>query len=618
MRSQFGLGFAVLTGLVLALPGPSAFATTVVTGNVDTNAPLVLDPTGTPNDAETIDVDFGTVVNLSFIQRMPVTKVISQVTMGDLGSAGSCSVPVSARLYVYEHVNGDLAGGTEIAYSEDNRDLPATPAKVSWTIPPTTLRQGRGYSFKVAGQGDSCRDGRLTTWGHNETGVDGGSVRCTGGPPATPGGNPVMRRMWHAAGANDRDPNCVSYLNDWAFHPTMPEGWLVTDNAGWYALSGTSPTKPSAESLCTTPAAQAGAKVVFWREYPYVENTKEWLCVWPQYAPLDQATTHGWYYALPWRNDNTGTPRDVYLKLDTIDYDAVLQDHLPIYLYDSGENFFVLSPGSQTDYYDLYHEHYSSALQYSDPIYEYLNMAVADPDWAAEEPTLDRLALSYLGPSYPSGESPRSGTGAATTDRISAPVYPYECEHGVEYLCADYQANTMALQQGYANQVYGHIAHDEDGKLWLQYWVFFYYNPNPAPIGGGAHEGDWEMVQIGLDGSFNPDTAVYAYHTKAARCDWVFTEHSGTHPVVYVAQWSHASYFGDDRIPSPENVYDSADGNGGGFAPTEVNEITSDAPAWAAWPGHWGSNGPEGPKLHEQWASPSAWADSADSCPGIP
>ena len=46
---------------------------------------------------------------------------------------------------------------------------------------------------------------------------------------------------------------------------------------------------------------------------------------------------------------------------------------------------------------------------------------------------------------------------------------------------------------------YGRIARGSDGRRWLQYWL--YYTDNPQDRGivrTGRHEGDWELVQVGL------------------------------------------------------------------------------------------------------------------------
>ena len=55
--------------------------------------------------------------------------------------------------------------------------------------------------------------------------------------------------------------------------------------------------------------------------------------------------------------------------------------------------------------------------------------------------------------------------------------------------------------------MYGHAVSDGDDDLWLQYWFFYFYNDYNL-IGkflqAGLHEGDWEMIQIRLDGRARP------------------------------------------------------------------------------------------------------------------
>src|SRR5215207_10637694 len=75
--------------------------------------------------------------------------------------------------------------------------------------------------------------------------------------------------------------------------------------------------------------------------------------------------------------------------------------------------------------------------------------------------------------------------------------------------------------------------HGSDGKLWLQYWMFYYYNAlNVETI--GLHEGDFEMIQVALDAAGQPSEAVYAQHNGGERCPWSGVEHAGGIPVVYV------------------------------------------------------------------------------------
>ena len=109
--------------------------------------------------------------------------------------------------------------------------------------------------------------------------------------------------------------------------------------------------------------------------------------------------------------------------------------------------------------------------------------------------TLDFLAR----PTYANGEPVRRGD------------YLEEC--GASY-AAD--ARAMRARKGYADIVYGHARHDGDGRLWLQYWFFYYYN-DKGLLDIGQHEGDWEMVQLRLGEDGQPDAATYGQHAGAER-----------------------------------------------------------------------------------------------------
>ena len=68
----------------------------------------------------------------------------------------------------------------------------------------------------------------------------------------------------------------------------------------------------------------------------------------------------------------------------------------------------------------------------------------------------------------------------------------------------DYAAHAAALHRNpaYRDRVYGHARRDAQGRLWLQYWLFYYYNDFQLAgplLSGGKHEGDWELVQLRLD-----------------------------------------------------------------------------------------------------------------------
>jgi Concanavalin A-like lectin/glucanases superfamily len=287
-----------------------------------------------------------------------------------------------------------------------------------------------------------------------------------------------------------------------------------------------------------------------------------------------------------------------------VDYAAALRRHAPVLLYDSGEKFHVVSPGALTDFYvegGIFD--WSNSLKDASGVFAMANPSFGDSQaW-----DLDLLQLSYLAAGYTSGESPpsrRAGTPASEDDFVSARGNDDDGYY-------EDDSHEMELRDGYPYKIYGRIASTSDGEVWLQYWFFYYFNPDPFGLFGPVHEGDWEMAQVGLGGDLAPDRVAFAQHTSGQRCDWSLIDHVGDQPVVYVAEHSHASYFSDPA------GYDHADGLGGGLLTPNVEEITGGSPPWVNWPGHWGdsSASPHGPKFQgDKWSDPTSWAAGLPSC----
>jgi len=173
------------------------------------------------------------------------------------------------------------------------------------------------------------------------------------------------------------------------------------------------------------------------------------------------------------------------------------------------------------------------------------------------------------------------------------------------------------------DRVYGHLAR-EDGDIWLQYWLFYAYNPQDRePFGTGRHEGDWELVQLRLGGDGEPDLATLSQHSWAEGCaaDPLELSEAGRKrgPVVYVANGSHANFSapGDYGRPFPDPT-DEAGGDGRSVRPA-VSEIDDQSPGWVSYPGPWGeteagfvpgeSPSPPGPRFQESraWSEPSSY-----------
>jgi hypothetical protein len=163
-------------------------------------------------------------------------------------------------------------------------------------------------------------------------------------------------------------------------------------------------------------------------------------------------------------------------------------------------------------------------------------------------------------------------------------------------------ASARRLQQRdeLANRVYGRVE-PREGRIYLQYWIWLYYNPKNL-LGTGRHEGDWEMVQVALDAATHEPVAVtYSQHGRGERKDdpdeveWraqpcvpPCTE-GCRHPRVYVAPFSHACYF-----EAGTHFYFLGTDNPDGSVAESLPALESFGD-WSSWPGRWGQQvGPGG------------------------
>ena len=157
----------------------------------------------------------------------------------------------------------------------------------------------------------------------------------------------------------------------------------------------------------------------------------------------------------------------------------LLERHKPRLVYDSHEAYFADSAAIWTD-------SPTNVLKRAD------GTVLAKPP---------KLALGFLGANAYADAKP-----ALTTDAIGDTT-------------RNYAANAAALHQQakYANRVHGHARKDSQGRLWLQYWLFYYYNDYQllGPLSGGNHEGDWELVQLRLDAAEQPEQIVFSQHKQA-------------------------------------------------------------------------------------------------------
>jgi hypothetical protein len=100
---------------------------------------------------------------------------------------------------------------------------------------------------------------------------------------------------------------------------------------------------------------------------------------------------------------------------------------------------------------------------------------------------------------------------------------------------------------GGGDGVYGRAVRSADAIV-LQYWFFYYdntysYTSPASDFIWQAHEGDWELVNVVLTGQGEPVSVGYSQHCLGQRRAWAAVPRLGTHPVVHVADGSHANYF---------------------------------------------------------------------------
>lgn len=281
------------------------------------------------------------------------------------------------------------------------------------------------------------------------------------------------------------------------------------------------------------------------------------------------------------------------------EHDDLLKRFQPVLRYDSNEQFFA-----------------DSAAQFTVNPGNELRRASTDAGdgailaSATPKPGVPALTLDFLGPTaYADGAPVRAG------DILSV--------RGKDYR-RQYRALRIAHPE-LTNVVYGH-AISANGRLWLQYWLWYFYNDYQLSFGLGTHEGDWEMVQLRMDvAAGRPDIAVYAQHRYGEERAWDAVEKLGERPVVYVARGSHASYF-EAGFHQTEAWYDLADGKRRMKDRPRLEVLGDDAPAWPLWTGRWGdtlprdgleSNSPTGPGAKKQWTRPDTMLDSP-SPPAVP
>jgi hypothetical protein len=241
------------------------------------------------------------------------------------------------------------------------------------------------------------------------------------------------------------------------------------------------------------------------------------------------------------------------------------------------------------------------------------------------------------------GEKPRVVETAPTAADIAGlgkrfhldlpgdPLAP-ECDYARDFAALKAAGDAPAL-------TYAHIARQEgESGFVVQYWFFYYFNQF-----NDLHEGDWEGMQIAFDADTTrralakgPYEITLFQHAGGEKAGWdeAKVEKEGTHPVVYPAAGSHATFY-----ESAVFVENGQRGSGLGCDNTteplrrvEVRPVlmpTNPPPGsrfqWLTYDGHWGekekgyNNGPTGPNTKTQWLEPFSWmAGVRSTSPQLP
>lgn len=210
------------------------------------------------------------------------------------------------------------------------------------------------------------------------------------------------------------------------------------------------------------------------------------------------------------------------------------------------------------------------------------------------------LPASALGAQRP------DGTPSEVGDRLDAPARP---------------------AGGGRPAVHGRAVRGSGGRLWLQYWLFLADNPQDRGIlRTGRHEGDWELVQVGLGAGERPGALTLTQHSWEEACGWDAVRAESGHPVIALANGSHAAYRtpGEHGRPWPDPD-DEARADGVTQRPSVIT-LGHLEPRWLAWPGRWGgseagivpgeSTSPRGPAFQpgRRWSDPEGLHRHARAC----
>lgn len=201
------------------------------------------------------------------------------------------------------------------------------------------------------------------------------------------------------------------------------------------------------------------------------------------------------------------------------------------------------------------------------------------------------------------------------------------CKYAKDFLALKKAGKAPAI-------TYAHVVREAGtSELVVEYWFFWYFNQ-----WNDLHEGDWEGMQIAFSGG-TPQRALQTgpyeialyQHAGGEKASWDDdkVQKRGTHPIVYPAAGSHATFY-DTAVYVQNGQHGSGLGCDNTSEPvsrlTPSPRLVPSVPApgsryqWLTFRGHFGqkekglsNNGPTSPYSKPQWRTPITWMEGIRS-----